>query len=53
MTIKQLQPDGIPKYESYAGRSADVARSGKMGWAMMWLLGIPLPILLILYLIIG
>ena len=28
-------------------------RSGKVGWAVLWLLGIPLPILLILYLLMG
>ena len=26
---------------------------GKIGWAVLWLLGIPLPVLLILYLIMG
>lgn len=26
---------------------------GKIGWALLWLLGIPLPILLIMYLIRG
>ena len=24
-------------------------RSGKIGWALLWLLGIPLPVLLVLY----
>jgi hypothetical protein len=28
-------------------------RAGKVGWALLWLLGIPLPILLVLYLIMG
>lgn len=27
--------------------------SGKIGWALLWLLGIPLPVLLIIYLIKG
>jgi hypothetical protein len=27
------------------------AQSGKVGWALLWLLGIPLPVLLIAYLI--
>jgi hypothetical protein len=27
--------------------------SGKIGWVILWLLGIPLPILLIVYLIWG
>jgi hypothetical protein len=28
-------------------------QSGKLGWALLWLLGIPLPILIIIYLIRG
>jgi uncharacterized protein YjbJ (UPF0337 family) len=28
-------------------------RSGKVGWAVLWLLGVPLPILLVLYLLMG
>lgn len=28
-------------------------QSGKVGWAILWLLGIPLPVLIILYLIWG
>lgn len=28
-------------------------RSGKIGWAILWLLGVPLPILLILFLLRG
>ena len=31
-----------------AGREA-----GKIGWALLWLLGVPLPILIIIYLIRG
>jgi hypothetical protein len=27
-------------------------QSGKIGWAILWLLGIPLPVLLVIYLII-
>jgi len=27
--------------------------SGKVGWALLWLLGVPLPVLLIIYLIKG
>jgi hypothetical protein len=29
------------------------ARTGKIGWAILWLLGIPLPILIVLYLLTG
>jgi uncharacterized protein YjbJ (UPF0337 family) len=28
-------------------------RSGKIGWAVLWLLGVPLPILLVLYFLMG
>lgn len=28
-------------------------RAGKIGWAILWLLGVPLPILLVLYLLFG
>jgi len=28
-------------------------QAGKIGWAILWLLGIPLPVLLVIYLIWG
>lgn len=28
-------------------------QSGKMGWALLWLLGVPLPVLLVLYALRG
>ncbi len=31
----------------------DPQRAGKAGWIVLWLLGVPIPILLILYLIRG
>jgi len=35
-------------------RSAGPAhQTGKLGWIALWLLGIPLPVLLVLYLIFG
>jgi hypothetical protein len=33
--------------------NTDRSRSGKAGWLLLWLLGIPLPILLILFLLRG
>ena len=30
-----------------------VNQSGKVGWALLWLLGIPLPVLLVIYFIRG
>jgi len=32
-------------------RVSRIGQSGKVGWALLWLLGIPLPVLLIAYLI--
>lgn len=29
------------------------APTGKIGWAILWLLGIPLPILIVLYFLTG
>jgi hypothetical protein len=31
----------------------DEARSGKVGWILLWLIGIPLPILLLLFVLRG
>lgn len=28
-------------------------RKGKIGWALLWMLGIPLPVLLVVYFIFG
>lgn len=28
-------------------------RQGKVGWVLLWLLGVPIPVLLVLYLIRG
>ena len=42
------QPEGA---ESAAHRFN--TQSGKIGWALLWLIGIPLPVLLVLYLIFG
>ena len=29
------------------------ARSGKVGWILLWLLGVPIPVLLVLFLMRG
>jgi len=34
-------------------RNTTLVREGKMGWILMWLLGVPLPLLFIAYLIFG
>jgi hypothetical protein len=31
----------------------DAARSGKLGWIFLWLIGVPIPILLVLFLLRG
>ncbi|MEN9675206.1 MAG: hypothetical protein RIS76_1102 [Verrucomicrobiota bacterium] len=36
------------RVQSSRGREA-----GKVGWAMMWLLGVPIPLLIILFLLRG
>jgi hypothetical protein len=33
--------------------SLESDRQGKIGWAILWLLGVPLPVLLVLYLLTG
>jgi hypothetical protein len=33
--------------------SKRAAQSGKLGWILLWLLGVPIPVLLILFLIRG
>ncbi len=51
------QPDGVPfipargttRNVSNGDIHADPASSGKIGWVALWLLGIPLPILLLVY----
>lgn len=35
--------------ESSAINETRLGESGKVGWALLWLLGVPLPILIILY----
>jgi hypothetical protein len=39
-----------------AARRGDIARrseSGRIGWVLLWLLGVPIPVLLVLYLLRG
>lgn len=33
--------------------NSQITRSGKVGWIILWLIGIPIPVLLFLYLIRG
>lgn len=48
---KQKVEHVIDKAREGVERMAE--RNGKVGWAVLWLLGVPLPILLILYLLMG
>jgi len=41
-------PQAPRSLRSYSG-----TREGKAGWIMLWLLGVPIPILLILFLLRG
>ena len=34
-------------------RKAHRGESGRVGWVLLWLLGVPLPVLLVLYLLRG
>lgn len=45
----------VPGQAEGAGSAAHTVntQSGKVGWALLWLIGIPLPVLLVLYLIFG
>jgi hypothetical protein len=36
-----------------ASESTDKRRHGKVGWIILWLLGVPIPVLFILFLIRG
>jgi len=49
---RQLDGIGSASDEPRALRALD-PQSGKIGWILLWLLGIPLPILLLAYLIWG
>lgn len=41
-----MKPENIDKNID----PVSVGQSGKIGWALAWLLGVPLPVLLIVYL---
>lgn len=41
----KLHPSTRPGFWNFA--------AGKVGWALLWLLGVPLPVLLIIYLLKG
>lgn len=49
--IKQTVDKAVDKTKEGLERLNE--RTGKVGWAVLWLLGVPLPILLVLYLLMG
>jgi hypothetical protein len=49
--IPELMDEPIPEGESLTERLNN--SHGKIGWAVLWLLGVPLPILFILFLLRG
>jgi hypothetical protein len=50
---EQLMMDNqLAKYDSKDARLWSM-QAGKVGWALLWLLGVPLPVLVVLYLIRG
>jgi uncharacterized protein YjbJ (UPF0337 family) len=49
--IKQQVEKAVDKAKEGIERLNE--RTGKIGWAVLWLLGVPLPILLVLYVLMG
>jgi len=43
----------MKKYAWQLPSTLPTAREGKVGWVLLWLLGIPIPVLLLLFLIRG
>ena len=48
-----LQKPNLPQYMKSRKNLSAHQQSGKIGWILLWLLGIPLPVLLIIYFIKG
>jgi len=47
-------PTNLPWRQRQTGsRPSRLRQTGKMGWILLWLLGIPIPILLLLFLLRG
>jgi hypothetical protein len=44
---------GQPKYKQMKKLTDKAKESGALGWGLLWLLGIPIPVLLILFLLRG
>jgi hypothetical protein len=54
MTILPVQTKWRARYASIMDQITQLAaRSGKIGYALLWILGVPLPILLLIYILKG
>jgi hypothetical protein len=47
------RPHSLRRFPSMKYVSKRAAQSGKLGWILLWLIGVPIPVLLFLYLIRG
>ena len=47
------RPPDTPRFRGMKHLEQIVNESGKIGYALLWLLGVPLPILLVIYLVRG
>ncbi|MEO6954469.1 MAG: hypothetical protein ABI321_21910 [Polyangia bacterium] len=50
--LVMMDPCALAEYDRSDARFMN-RQAGKIGWALLWLLGIPLPVLLVIYLIRG
>lgn len=50
--VELIRVANHPPEKKSEERSFD-RQSGRIGWALLWLLGIPLPVLIVIYLIWG
>jgi hypothetical protein len=48
-----LEPRGQEIMKTKTDENRKSEPSGKIGWAILWLIGVPLPILIILYVLTG
>lgn len=48
-----INPNSLMKVLQNSNARNKQHESGKVGWALLWLIGVPLPVLLILYYVFG
>jgi hypothetical protein len=53
LVLQQTTPWRMRVTASMLFQQENIMNSGKVGWVVLWLLGIPIPILLILFLVRG